>query len=412
MADESPVGHLQNTHSSFSLPSNLDEKSQEGKKKMMKEGNRTGPQRLMDNMGHAMKSITATLTAATAAMLLSSASASAQEDTWSTDFSKRMVPLEELMAGGPPKDGIPAISRPKFETVKQAGKWLGKREPVAVVAMNGEAKAYPQQSETPVVVTFCPLCNTTLAFDRRFDGRVLDFGTTGYLRHSDLVMYDRQTETWWQQATGEGLIGEYAGSSLTFIGSPVVSWSEFKAQYPAGLVLSRDTGHPDYTDRYGRNPYVGYDAPGSSPWSFFSGKNDDRLPAKERVVAVELDDETRAYPFSSLSENRVVRDRIGDRHIVVFWAPGTASALDSVMIGSGRDVGATGVFERELDGERLNFEVYGERQFRDTETGSIWNVLGFATAGPLVGQRLNPINHGNHFWFAWAVFKPETKVVR
>ena len=371
-----------------------------------------------------MKSITATLTTATAAMLLSSASASAQEDTWSTDFSKRTVPLEELMAGGPPKDGIPAIDRPKFETVKQADRWLGKREPVAVVELNGEAKAYPLQiliwheivndvvGETPVVVTFCPLCNTTLAFDRRFDGRVLDFGTTGYLRHSDLVMYDRQTETWWQQATGEALIGDYAGSSLTFIGSPVVSWSEFKAQYPLGEVLSRDTGHPGYADRYGRNPYVGYDAAGSSPWGLFSGKNDDRLPAKERVVAVELDDEIRAYPFSSLSEKRVVRDKIGGRRIVVFWAPGTASALDSATIATSRDVGATGVFDRELDGKRLDFEPHGERQFRDIETGSIWNVLGFATAGPLVGRRLNPINHGNHFWFAWAAFKPETKVVK
>ena len=372
-----------------------------------------------------MRHITTTSTVAAAATLLASASACAQDaDTWSTDFSKRTVPMEELMAGGPSKDGIPAIDHPKFETVTQADRWLGKREPVAVVEINGKAKAYPLQiliwheivndvvGETPVVVTFCPLCNTTLAFDRRFDGRVLDFGTTGYLRHSDLVMYDRQTETWWQQATGEALIGEYAGSSLTFIGSPVVSWGEFKAQYPAGTVLSRDTGRPDYADTYGRNPYVGYDAAGSSPWGFFSGKNDDRLPAKERVVALELDDETRAYPFSSLSEKRVVKDRIGDRHIVVFWAPGTASALDSAMIGSGRDVGATGVFDRVLDGRRLDFEAHGERQFRDTETGSIWNVLGFATGGPLVGRRLNPINHGNHFWFAWAVFKPETKVVR
>jgi hypothetical protein len=372
-----------------------------------------------------MQSISAILTAATAATLLASAAACAQQDdTWSTDFSKRTVPMEELMAGGPSKDGIPAIDNPQFETVEQANRWLGKREPVAVVEMNGEAKAYPLQiliwheivndivGETPVVVTFCPLCNTTLAFDRRFDGRVLDFGTTGYLRHSDLVMYDRQTETWWQQATGEALIGEYAGSSLTFIGSPVVSWNEFRAQYPAGKVLSRDTGHPDYADRYGRNPYVGYDAAGSSPWGFFNGRNDTRLPAKERVVAVELEAGTRAYPFSSLSEKRVVNDKIGDRHIVVFWTPGTASALDSATIATGRDVGATGVFNRVLDGKRLDFEPDDDNQFRDKETGSTWNVLGYATAGPLIGRRLQPINHGNHFWFAWAVFKPETKVVR
>jgi len=388
-------------------------------------GNRTVLLCIIDIRVHGMKPILATSIAVAAATLLTSASACAQDaDTWSTDFSKRTVPMEELMAGGPPKDGIPAIDRPKFETVDQADKWLSKREPVAVVELNGEAKAYPLQiliwheivndvvGETPVVVTFCPLCNTTLAFDRRFDGRVLDFGTTGYLRHSDLVMYDRQTETWWQQATGEAVIGEYAGHSLTFLGSPVVSWSEFEAQYPEGLVLSRDTGHPDYADRYGRNPYVGYDAAGSSPWGFFKGKNDTRLPAKERVVALELEEGIRAYPFSNLSEKRVLQDKIGDMRIVVFWAPGTASALDSATIATGRDVGATGVFDRELDGKRLSFEPYGEGVFRDKETGSIWNVLGYATEGPLAGRRLTPINHGNHFWFAWAVFKPETKVVR
>jgi hypothetical protein len=374
-------------------------------------------------MKHLMRPLALCLATAVATASVAVNAASAQESAWSTDFSKQIVPLEEFMSGGPPKDGIPAIDHPKFELVELADAWLGDREPVAVVEVNGEVKAYPLQilmwheivndvvGETPVVVTFCPLCNTALAFDRRFDGRVLDFGTTGYLRHSDLVMYDRQTETWWQQATGTALIGEYAGSDLTFIGSPVVSWNDFKAQYPLGKVLSRDTGHPGYEARYGRNPYVGYDAAGSSPWGFFKGKNDTRLPAKERVVAVEIDGEARAYPFSDLSERRVVNDEIAGQHIVVLWTPGTASALDAAIIATGREVGATGVFDRVLDGERLDLEPDGG-QFRDKQTGSKWNVLGYATAGPLVGQRLQPINHGNHFWFAWSVFKPETKVVR
>ena len=119
----------------------------------------------------------------------------------------------------------------------------------------------------------------------------------------------------------------------------------------------------------------------------------------------------RAYPFSDLSERRVVNDEIAGRHIVVLWTPGTASALDAAIIVTGREVGATGVFDRVLDGERLDLKPDGD-QFSDTQTGSKWNVLGYATAGPLAGQRLQPINHGNHFWFAWAVFKPETKVIR
>jgi hypothetical protein len=372
-----------------------------------------------------MRAITTAPSIAALAGLVTATSAVAQDaDVWSTDFSKHIVPLEELLAAGPSKDGIPAIDHPEFETVQQADRWLNRREPVAVVEIGGQAKAYPLQiliwheivndvvGDVPVVVTFCPLCNTTLAFDRRFDSLVLDFGTTGYLRHSDLVMYDRQTESWWQQATGDALVGEHAGRSLTFIGSPVVSWGEFRDQYPAGMVLSRDTGFPSYTDRYGNNPYVGYDAASSPPWAYFRGKSDDRLPAKERVVAVELDKETRAYPFSVLSKRGVIEDKIRGRHIVVLWAPGTASALDSATISSSRDVGATGVFDRELDGKRLRLEPLGESRFRDKESGSTWNVLGYAIAGPLAGRRLTPINHGNHFWFAWAVFKPETKVVR
>jgi hypothetical protein len=301
---------------------------------------------------------------------------------------------------------------------------LQENEPVAVVEIDGEVKAYPLQiliwheivndfvGGIPVSVTFCPLCNTTLAFDRRFDGLVLDFGTTGNLRHSDMVMYDRQTETWWQQATGEGIVGEYAGQRLEFIGAPVVSWDTFKHQFHGGKVLSRDTGYPEYKSRYGRSPYAGYDKPGASPWAFFRRKPDNRLPAMERVVALELNDQTRAYPFETLREERVMHDLVGDREIVVLWAPGTASAVDNERIAEGRDVGASGVFDRRVAARALTFEPVEAGQFRDRETGSIWTILGRAVAGPLTGQRLSPIQHGNHFWFAWAVFRPDTEVVR
>ena len=166
---------------------------------------------------------------------------------WKTDFSKRTVPLDEIVSGGPPKDGIPAIDNPKFVAVGQADRWLEDREPVVLVALGGVAKAYPLRiliqheivndvvGRVPVSITYCPLCNTAISFDRRFDGMLLDFGTTGNLRHSDLIMYDRQTETWWQQATGEGIVGEFAGRKLTFLSSPLVSWKTFK-QCSAGTM--------------------------------------------------------------------------------------------------------------------------------------------------------------------------------
>lgn len=341
-------------------------------------------------------------------------------DDWRTDFSKHTVPLNEIVSGGPSKDGIPAIDRPTFESVKVADRWLHGREPVVVVSLNGETKAYPLQilmwheivndqvGGVPVSVTFCPLCNTALTFDRRLDGRVLDFGTTGRLRHSDLVMYDRQTESWWQQATGQGIVGHFAGEQLRFIGSPLISWETFKQAHPDGKVLSRSTG---FRREYGKNPYVRYDEQRGAPYSqFFRGRTDGRLPAMERVVTITSGDEPVAYPFSALAERRVVHDDIAGRPLVVFWAPGTASALDASTIAQGRDVGSSGVFDRRLDGCTLTFEPAGDGRFRDRETGSSWDILGRAIAGPLEGAHLDAVQHGNHFWFAWAVFRPETQV--
>jgi hypothetical protein len=340
---------------------------------------------------------------------------------WRTDFSRHTVPLSEIVSGGPPKDGIPAIDRPRFETVQSADGWLDAREPVIVVEHDDSARAYPLQilmwheivndkiGDLPIVVTFCPLCNTALVFDRRHAARLLDFGTTGRLRHSDLVMYDRQTESWWQQATGEGLVGAFAGDTLRMIPSQTVSWEEFRRQHTAGLVLSRRTGH----DRqYGRNPYAGYDAPGGSPIAnFFRAKMDRRLPAMERVVAVRLKAEAAAYPFSRLREPRVVNDVVGSVPIVILWAPGTASALDRGRVAEGRDVGASGVFDRRVGGKTLTFE-WRDRAFRDTGTRSTWTLTGRAVAGPMRGSRLRPVTAGDYFWFAWAVFRPDTRVWR
>ena len=189
-----------------------------------------------------------------------------------------------------------------------------------MVRRNGVTRAYPLQiliwheivndivGGDPITVTYCPLCNTTLAFDRRFDGRVLDFGTTGRLRHSDLIMYDRQTGTWWQQATGQGIVGEYAGRQLTFVSSPVMRWED---------------------------------------------------------------------------------------------------VMDS------RSVGSSAVYAPEVDGRLLSFEsAADDGMFRDQQTGTLWNIMGQGVEGALVGRQLTEVPHGNHFWFAWAVFRPETKIWR
>ncbi len=355
------------------------------------------------------------------AMLLAQVQLGVASQEWRTDFTRHTVPLDQVVSGGPSKDGIPAIDRPRFETTAGAARWLGEREPVAVVTVADEVRAYPLQiliwheivndvvAAQPIAVTFCPLCNTALAFDRTVDGKALDFGTTGRLRYSDLVMYDRQTESWWQQATGEAIVGSYAGRRLRFIPAPVMSWRDFRTMYPEGRVLSRNTG---YVRPYGRNPYEGYDTRPGPIAGFFRGARDPRLPALERVVALDLGDTAVAYAFSLLEHLRVVNDEVGGVPIVVFWVPGTASALDAAEVARGRDVGATAVFDRRVDGRVLSFESRPDDRFRDRETGTVWDLSGRGISGRLAGRRLTTIAHGNHFWFAWAAFRPEARLVR
>jgi hypothetical protein len=336
---------------------------------------------------------------------------------WTTDFTKHSVPLSEIMSGGPSKDGIPAIDTPRFDAVSAADKWLKAQEPVILFEHAGEGRAYPLQiliwheiandtiAGLPVTITFCPLCNTSIVFDRRLEGRVLDFGTTGKLRFSDLVMYDRQTESWWQQVTGEAIVGEMTGKRLVFLPSQIISWEMFKLTYPGGKVLNRETGHGR---SYGRNPYVGYDDINSSPF-LYRGPKDGRLPPMERVVTISLNGEDVAYPFRVMEKVRVVNDTVGGRPIVVVFTKGVTSALDGGSISDSRDVGTAGVFERTLEGKVLTFKTSGAR-FIDTQTGSTWSILGVASAGPLAGKRLTPVVSGNHFWFSWAVFKPKTRI--
>ncbi len=338
---------------------------------------------------------------------------------WKTDFAKHAVPLGEITSGGPSKDVIPPIDKPKFLRAGSPIDWLKDNEPVVALVVGGEARAYPLQiliwheivndtiGGTLVMVSFCPLCNTAIAFDRRLDGVTYDFGTTGNLRYSDLVMYDRQTESWWQQITGEAIVGALTGKRLTMLSASIVSWKDFRSTYPNGHALSKDTG---FARNYGSNPYLGYDDVKSSPF-LFSGPINKRLPPMERVVAVSSDGQDVAFPFSVLQQRKVLHHRVGGADLVVFWAPGTASALDANVIADSQDVGATGVFRAMANGRELTFEPAGSGLFKDRETGTTWNILGSAVGGPLVGGNLEPVIHANHFWFAWAVFKPNTSVV-
>jgi hypothetical protein len=338
---------------------------------------------------------------------------------WKTDFSRHAVPLSEFMSGGPPRDGIPPIDQPETVSISQADRFLSAREPVIAVEVNGRPRAYPIQilvwheivndtlGGAPVAVTYCPLCNSALVFDRRVAGRTLTFGTTGNLRRSDLVMWDRQTESWWQQIDARAVVGKLTGTRLKPLPAQTLSWDQFKRSYPTADVLSRDTG---FNRDYGTNPYTSYDRPDVEPF-LYEGPRDTRLPPKERVVAVQAGSQTVVVPFSVLRRRPVVATEVGGRPVVIFYARGVASALDRASIADSRDVGTAGAFDPRVGGRTLSFRsVRGG--FVDEQTGSRWNIAGQATGGPLRGRRLSQVRHGEQFWFAIAAFLPNAKLLR
>ena len=319
-------------------------------------------------------------------------------------------------------DSIPAIDDPTFIEPEQAT-WLAAREPVIAFENGGEARAYPLQimtwheivndvvADKPVLITFCPLCNTALAFERpTIEGNSTTFGVSGKLIHSNLLMYDRATNSLWPQVTGVALTGPLKGRALDRLPAQIVSWEDFSQAYPEGLVLDRDTGH----DRpYGENPYPGYDEVGKPPF-LYSGEVDGRLAAVERVIGVEGGNEFVAFPYFRLRQRAengasVAQARVGSQRVVVFWQRGTVSALDDTDIASSREVGSAAAFLRTFRGRALDFTVQSGHII-DVQTGTTWDMLGRAVSGRLSGGRLRHAEAVDSFWFDWAAFHPETKV--
>ncbi len=271
-----------------------------------------------------------------------------------TDFNTATVDLGDVISGGVPRDGIPSVQDPVFLRAADEDR-LGGREPVVTLIIDGAApRAYPIRYLTwheivnddvagvPVAVTFCPLCNSALAFDRRVGGDVLEFGVSGNLRHSDMIMYDRQTESWWQQAIGEGIAGTHAGVALTSLPIWMESWDSFRAAYPDGLVMDQ----PDARRPYGRNPYINYDS-AARPF-LYNGENPPHgIDPLARVVRVG----DAAWPLDRLAEI----EEISEAGVTITWAAGKASALDSAEINAGRDVGQIRV--RDANGNDVVHDV-------------------------------------------------------
>ena len=267
------------------------------------------------------------------------------------NFENSIISLNEIISGGPPRDGIPPIDNPKFLPKNDE---IGLEEPVIFLEINNEAKIYPIQVLTwheivndeiggvPVAVTFCPLCNASIVFDRRFEEEVLDFGTSGRLRNSDLIMYDRQTETFWQQFTGQALIGEYAGLKLKKIPSLIISYGE-------ALKILQEQGYqtqilkgPAFRN-YGDNPYVGYDKSGF-PF-LYNGSLPKDINPMDYVIVVN----DKAYSLTLIQKKKKLE--IDD--IIITWQEGLNSALEDRKISEGRDLGFVRV-QRKEDNELID----------------------------------------------------------
>lgn len=300
-----------------------------------------------------------TLWAAALGLALAAWAVSADPARWQsewpeTDFGKTTVPSwGEILSGGPPKDGIPALFDPQFIAVSQEAE-IAPREPVITVEVAGaEPRAYPIRYLTwheivndtvggvPVAVTFCPLCNSGMTFDRRVEGKLLTFGVSGKLRNSDMVMYDHQTQSWWQQAVGQGIVGEMTGVTLRHLPTWMESWEEFSTRNPDGLVMAE----PDFRRQYGRNPYVSYDS-STKPFLYNGEMPPHGIPALARVVRVG----NAAWPVARLAEE----GEVTQAGITLSWTAGQASALDTRAIGEGKDVGTIRVRK---DGQDVPHDV-------------------------------------------------------
>jgi len=316
-----------------------------------------------------------------------------------TRYTTHPSQLQQGCPGG--TDCIPSIDDPTFQSADAAG-WLAAEDMVIGVEIDGEARAYPlrilnvheivndELAGQPIAVTYCPLCRSGLVFDRRVAGETLSFGVSGKLINANLVMYDRQTESYWSQLDGEAIVGPLVPRELTLVPSTVTTWEEWHGAHPETQVLSRDTGiYPEAT--YGSNPYAGY--ADSNRVGFDVDSVDGRLHAKEIVYGVTIGNASRAYPEETVREAGVINDEVGGVPVVIV---------------TDQQEGGVKLFVREVDGRAVRFSLADGRLV--DEAGSEWTFDGEALEGPHAGTQLDRLNSHGIFWFAWSEFNPGTDV--
>ena len=320
---------------------------------------------------------------------------------------------DEVVSGGVPKDGIPSITNPQWDTVAE-GDWLSDTALVAGIIINGQAYAYPHkimdQHEIvneperllPYTLSFCPLTGSSVAFEATISGSVKTFGVSGLLLQNNLIMYDRQTDSNWPQLRLQADEGELRNTKLKLIDHTEIEWGSWKNLYPGTLILSRNSG--------GRNPssylatlYQGYRRPNSKPL-FPMNYSDSRLMPKIRVLGVYAGTETKAYPMSAFGAGRkIFNDSVDNVPIAVFGDK--ASRMMRAFFSSVNGQNLTFKFKSGTESGNLN-----NVRFIDDQTGSTWNLSGEAIDGTLKGERLERPDSFVAYWFAWSAFNRSSEL--
>ncbi|MBD3164640.1 DUF3179 domain-containing protein [Candidatus Woesearchaeota archaeon] len=280
--------------------------------------------------------------------------------------TKYLVHPDKLIGGGPPKNGIPSIDSPEFVSVQEADEWLADDEEVLALEYKGERRVYPLQimvwheivndnvQGSPVLITYCPLCATGIAFERTIGGEEVEFGTSGKLYNSNLVMYDRKTDSYWTQIGGRAIVGELAGMELANIPISTVKWGNWKQSHPDSKVLSRDTGH---IRNYGADPYGNYYNTDDVLFPLENEDEDNTAHPKVIVFGIEINNQSKAYPEAELNRLRTIEDILGGAPITL------KKDSDGIISAKNSNTGKNIPFERS-------------------------------------------------FWFAWHAFHPDTEIYR
>lgn len=343
---------------------------------------------------------------------------------WKTDKEKKSVSLNEfrvLMT----KDGyFSTIKSPTFISIAESEKKFYDYEPVLFTEINGESKAYPLSiliyheivndvcGGVPILITYCSLCNSGQIYSRKIELKdssyLLEFNMAGMIRKSNLIMWDKQTESWWQQNTGQAMVGDFVGSELKEIPTTLISFKNFKENYPSGKVLSPVTGIPI---NYGTSPYPNYENIENKNLMFYNGSIDSRLPPLERVLEIKIGGISKLYPYSICKTEQIIIDSVNLTPIVIFFEKDLVSILDKDLIKESKAVGSTTSFSPIINGKLLSFKSQGN-VFVDIQTGSSWNVFGRCIEGKLKGENLKMIPSRVQFAFSAFLFCPECEIFK